>query len=113
MEKGYTITEMVKDAHANAAEKGFWDEYPHPATCIALMHSELSEALEKMREGAFPHEATTDFNTGKPIGVGIELADTVIRIADFCGAYGINLEQRILEKMEYNKGRERLHGKLF
>lgn len=46
-----TIDELVKDAHENAIEHGFWDNPPEFGTSIALIHSELSEALEERRSG--------------------------------------------------------------
>ena len=47
---------------------------------------------------------------GKPEGVASELADTVIRIADMCGALGIDLEAAIVAKVAYNAGRPYRHG---
>jgi len=35
----------------------------------------------------------------------------IIRICDFCGAYNIDLDKIIEEKMQYNKNREFKHGK--
>ncbi len=67
---------------------------------IALMHSELSEALEDLRHGRDKH-------------VGSELADCVIRIMDFCEARGINLEKEMLKKIKKNKKRPYRHGKHF
>lgn len=40
-----------------------------------------------------------------------ELADTVIRILDLCGARGIDLEKHIYLKLKYKATRERMHGK--
>lgn len=39
-------------------------------------------------------------------GVEVELADAVIRIADFCGAYDLDLAGAIIDKLEYNANRE-------
>ncbi len=67
---------------------------------IALMHSELSEALEDLRHGRDKH-------------VGVELADCVIRVMDFAEAREIDLEKEILKKIEKNKKRKYKHGKKF
>jgi NTP pyrophosphatase (non-canonical NTP hydrolase) len=69
---------------------------------IALMHSELSEALEVLRKDKN--------NTDK---LSEELADCCIRIFDFCGGRNIDLEKAIKEKMNYNKTRPIKHNKLF
>ena len=49
-------------------------------------------------------------NDGKPCGVPSELADVVIRIMDICQYYGINLEEEILKKHNFNKTRPFKHG---
>lgn len=124
-----TISEMVERAHENAVQHGFWKPGPDFGTAIALIHSELSEALEEMRAGnrvrpgdpvpmiyysGGGYVATGPTNCCKrPEGVAIELADAVIRIADLCGHMGIDLESAIALKMEYNEGRPFRHGKLF
>lgn len=46
----------------------------------------------------------------KPEGELIELADAVIRIADWCGKNGWDLEAAINAKMAYNKTRGHRHG---
>lgn len=113
-----TITELVNKAHALARSKGWHDKYDaRPAdgsmdaeffaTQIALIASESSEALEAYRaRGLEPWEGPN----GKPEGVGAEFADIVIRVADACGRYGIDLEAEIKKKHEYNITRSWKHG---
>lgn len=104
------IKELVQESHQMAVEKGWWQNPRTPGECIALMHSELSEALEEIRKPQCAINQNWYQPDGKPEGVGAELADTVIRIADFCGHHGIDLESIIIEKMEYNRKRPFRHG---
>ncbi len=107
-----SIPELIKEAHQNAIEHGWWEEERTFGEQIALMHSELSEALEEYRNGQQPDEIyTSEEKTGfKPEGIPAELADVVIRIFDTCGKYGIDLENAIIAKMKYNKTRPYKHG---
>lgn len=72
---------------------------------LALVHSEIAEAADEV------NEAPIYFVNGKPEGYAIELADAVIRIMDTCEWLGVDLENAIRLKMEYNRGRPHMHGK--
>lgn len=123
--KALTIDELVFEAHTNSVAHGFWDEalpsighdvdrtaIPNvsPMTAgakLAFVHSEISEALECVRDGAIYEYEGED---GKPEGLPTELADACIRIFDLAGAYGIDLEDAITRKMAYNATRPERHG---
>ena len=136
-----TINEYVKEAHDNAVKHGWWEKPKSMGELLALIHSEVSEALEEHRNGKTPNETyysgKVKANDGKvthimtsnqvgyaaigyqpnihiditkPEGIPSELADVVIRVFDMCGYFGIDLEDAISEKMEYNKNRPYKHG---
>lgn len=55
-------------------------------------------------------DAPCSAQSKKPEGVAVELADCVIRILDYCGRVGIDIEEAIRIKHEYNKTRPYRHG---
>lgn len=105
------INDCVQEAYTNAKEKGWHDKERSIGDLICLMHSELSEALEEHRNGRTPQEIYYNpEKPNKPEGIPIELADCVVRVFDFCGLYGIDLEHALRIKMDYNTSRPYRHG---
>lgn len=115
-----SIATMARAAYDNAIKKGFHSnsdgtmKTPNVGEKTALIHSEVSEAMEEMRKNTDPRH-TYYREDGKPEGFIFELADIVIRVGDTCGAYNIidMLEAAIIEKMTFNATRPHMHGKKF
>lgn len=123
------LNQAAKEIHAWSRKKGFWDHEKirtnygqgsdgvrsednviNPsidAEKIALMHSELSEALEGLRDN------NLYYNNGLKGSVEEELADTIIRILDYAGYMEFDLEAVIAAKREANDKREKRHGRNF
>lgn len=69
------------------------------AELLAMIHSEISEALEGERKNLMddklPHRKMAE----------VELVDAIIRILDYAGGFGYDLQGAFDEKMAYNATR--------
>ena len=86
-------------AFETARDAGWHDEPRGFPTAIALMHSELSEALEAHRRDMMDDKLT------HRMGVEVELADCLIRILDTAEEMGLDLGAAVVEKNRYNRTR--------
>lgn len=73
---------------------------------LALIHTEVSEAIECVRDAEFMMSVVN----GKPEGLPSELADVVFRVLHLADMCGIDLESVMERKMQYNETREYRHG---
>lgn len=105
-----SLNDLRDTVYEIAKAKGWWGlqvDVPHlVAAKLALIHSEVSEALEEVRDG----QMQTYVIEGKPMGLPIELADVIIRVLDLAGALGIDMDAAIRLKIDYNKTRTHRHG---
>lgn len=86
-------------------EKKGWHENPiNDGEQIALIHSELSEGLEALRENLMSDKIP------EYLGIEEELADTIIRIIHYASRKNYRLGWAIVEKMKYNQDRPYRHG---
>ncbi len=122
------ISKLQKEIHALAREKGWYDstEGRKPLEMLALIMSEIGEAVEEVRSGNEPiyghaqNQIDGQFKISfkdsrfgkytKPEGEFVELADAIIRILDYAEYRGVDMEQVIKLKHEFNKTRSYRHG---
>ena len=105
------INSLSQEAYSTAWKNGFHDpdsESNQTGMALALIHSEISEALEALRKGN-----PSDTHCPEYKKFEIELADAVIRILDLAGSQDMDIGGAILEKMRYNSSRPYRHGKKF
>jgi hypothetical protein len=110
--------EQCRLFNRSAQKKGWWEhlETVPDVTAIseklALVHSEVSEALEELRLENFE----TAQQDGKPVGFMSELADIIIRVGDLA----VHVQERypetgslgeaVVKKYKYNLTRAHRHG---
>ena len=103
-----TANQLAAFVHNNAVSKGWWDAPRNDGELLALVHSEVSEALEALREGNPASDKIPGFSE-----VEEELADVCIRIMDMAVKRGWRVPEAIVAKIEFNTERPYRHGKKF
>lgn len=106
----YGLDALAAILHETAIEKGFWDapkSFDVLGNKLALVHSEVTEVLEALRKNKGSEQVVE------------EISDIIIRILDLyaamrnAGFVEHSLDEILLNKIEKNNSRPRLHGNLF
>lgn len=103
---------MQAEVMAFCHEKGWAGPVTFGDT-MALLHSEVSQALEAYRDHGLADVtkvAVPGTGMPKPEGVGSEFADVLIRLLDDCDRWGVDLAAEFDRKMAYNRTRAYQHG---
>jgi hypothetical protein len=104
-----SVEEIMAVAFETEASKG-WHDVPRSLTeDIALVHTELSEAVEEVRDRRSPQDIRYG-EQGKPEGIAVEYADAIIRLCASAARHKIPLVRAIAEKLEFNLTRSPRHG---
>lgn len=95
-------------AHQISIRNGWWDKPVHDATALALVHCEVSEVVEALRNGNGPSDKIPSYTKAEE-----ELADIILRVMDFAQSKNLQVAGALIAKMDHNRGREYRHGKKF
>jgi hypothetical protein len=114
------INVMMQEVYNVNHDNGWFDADRRFGEDIALLHSEVSEALEEFRDngtapyvkidGGFLLVENQNYNGHKPLGVPSEMADILVRLLDTCHRYNIDLAAEFDAKLAYNRTRGHRHG---
>lgn len=105
-----SLNDWCKESFEVSKSKGWHDnaDSDNYFNKLLLIHAEVSEVVEELRKGK--GITSIYFEGGKPEGPAIEIADIAIRLFDLCGKAGLDLEEAVRIKTEYNKTRDKRHG---
>ncbi|AJE09840.1 MazG nucleotide pyrophosphohydrolase domain-containing protein [Clostridium botulinum] len=116
------IKEMVKDAHKNAIDHGFWEEEKNILTkmCVKEFEDEEIKAVKRafmcqrlMLIVSEVSEAVNALRKDDKENYAEELADIILRTSDTALGDTVDIEKEIKKKMKKNRNRPYKHGKAF
>ncbi len=86
---------LAHEAHLASRKRGTWDDLRSDGECIAMMHADLSRALEALSHGNPVEGSVPPFSQGEAA-----LAELIVRIMDFAVARQFFIAEALVAKME-------------
>jgi NTP pyrophosphatase (non-canonical NTP hydrolase) len=100
------LNALAAEAHECALNKGWYQGRKREAPeLLCLIHSEVSETLEALRNGNPPSDHLPNTCQAEE-----EMADVIIRCLDMCAYMGWNIGEVVRLKMAHNWQRPHRHG---
>jgi hypothetical protein len=106
------FNDLQKECYATARQNGFLNGKIDVPQEILLVICELAEATEELRKFKTIRYVYYD-NLDKPLGFEAEISDAMMRLMSLSEGLGLNIEDMIIKKNEFNKTRKKKHGKKF
>lgn len=115
------LNDISDQVYKCALDHGFTETTENVGQKLLLVVEEIVEAHGELRTGRAPTEVYYNYAQDgnatrmieKPEGFPMELADALIRILNIMKGHGIDPEQAVLLKHNYNLTRPFKHGKSF
>src|SRR5579872_734695 len=105
-DQAIAINAMVAECHGRSVRAGWYHDpktgepvHRNVGEMLALVHSEVSEALEAQRKNL------NDSHLPDRKGIEVEIADAVIRLCDLAGYLNLDLGGAYAEKLIFNASR--------
>jgi NTP pyrophosphatase (non-canonical NTP hydrolase) len=105
------IQNLVYEEYVTNGYADFWRKTDSPLTQKIADIAEFGFITTEIAEGIEEMFKSYDYQNGNSDELGLECADVVIRVMNFCSRLGIDLERMIIIKHEKNMLRGYLHGK--
>lgn len=99
------LVHLGTQSHDTSKKFGYWDKERNHGEVIALIHKQVSEALQAIYKGPTRSPKIPQFTALEE-----SLADVIIRVMDFSNGAGLNVSAATVAKLKYNEKLAKLNA---